>query len=838
MALAAALLSVPAAFAQYEGHEKYIMDTENNIGVNKYVINNAPDENGEYTLRLETFTTGSVERHAVPTDFVLVLDNSGSMLEDCLYGKNRPDYVTGTQMADQNDPFYKFLRPAHSPENLFLNRHCYSYARGYSMGNPGDAMSENNNNVGTGWSYFDSDNKQSASSSLYYYFAEDDTYYKIRRGKSGSYCQLFFTRTNGEKTYIYSTSATDIVVSATPPPSNEKNNAENKILLVGFDGDNIYRPVTRMEELKPGYEAFIQSIYEHNQTDPWADGVVKNTVAIVSFSQEFASGSVSNPSLAVPTGTLTYAQKHKTRVIKDFAEIDGSNVDNYKSVIDDYFSFRMGTQTFYGLRLAARLLERLQNKSADMAPINAAGQVNRNKVVILFTDGEPKEVYENGNMGTGSRFYTVRYSLSESELIKAKRTSPSGSEINGKVFCIDFAGLPGAAKYLQYVSSNYYDTGCTLPDDNLSNNPPIMDRIVYSGTAITPEEDRIFYMDANQSGGLERAFSAIADANTGDTSAHLVAVDVISSNFELPAGVETSGKIKLYTAQCIGSRTIDGQDYLVFAQPVPVKDRPALEEIWFNSVDEDDNIVWTKQTNLDIDEDVSCVISGKQLLFKGFDFANLWCGKDEESGHNNTQQVAPDDPNIAYRNPVYRGYKLIAEFPIIVSPNAVGGPEVPTNVIAFSGVYASDENGTPQGNALVNYPASNLILSVKLTIQKTGLAQGESASFTIDWKPVDGSAGYTEFTRFVLTGGSTTPEIRFINLDPNYYYRVRETGWSWTYEKTSPSSDPTTENPELVNPIVFVNKSKTNMPKHAEAKAVNKMRSENSETTTVYDLDK
>ncbi len=836
MAVAAAMILAPAAYAQYEGHEKYNEFPESNIGVNKYVVNSAPDENGEYTLRLETFTTGSVEKHAIPTDFVLVMDNSGSMLEDCLYGKDRPDYVTGSQMADEDDDYYNFLRPAHSPENLFLNRHCYSYGAGFSMGDPGQAMSENNSNVGTGWSYFASDDKQSAHPSLYYYLAEDDTYYKIKREKSGRYCRLHFTRTNGTKMYIYSTSATNIVVSETPPPSDTNNDAENKILLVGFNGDNIYRPVTRVEELKPGFEAFIQSIYEHNQTDPWADGVTKNQVAIVSFSQGFAGGNVSNPSLAVPTGSLTYNQKHQTRVIKDFAEINDSNVSNYKSVIDDYFSFRMGTQTFYGLRLATRLLQKLQNQSADMAPVNAAGQVNRNKVVILFTDGEPKEVYENGNMGTGSRFYTVRYSLQESELIKAKRTSPSGSEINGKVFSIDFAGLPGAAKYLQYVSSNYYDTGCTLPDGNYSNNPPIMDRISYTGTEITPEEDRIFYMDANHSGGLEKAFAAIADANTGDTSAHLVAVDVISSNFELPEGVETSGKIKLYTAQCIGTKTIDGHEYLAFAQPVPADTRPALGEIWLNSVDEDGNTVWTKETDLDIDNDISCVITGKQLVFKGFDFANLWCGKDEESGHNNTQQIDPSDPNYGIRNPIYRGFKLIAEFPIIESPAAVGGPEVPTNVIEFSGVYGSDENGVPQGNAIVNYPSSSLVISVKLTIQKTGLKQGESASFTIDWKPVDGSAGYTEYTTFVLTGGSDTPEVRFVNLDPNYYYRVRETGWSWSYDLTAPTSDPSTDDLTLTNPIVFENRPKSNAARHAEAMAVNKMRTENSETTTVQDV--
>ena len=43
----------------------------------------------------------------------------------------------------------------------------------------------------------------------------------------------------------------------------------------------------------------------------------------------------------------------------------------------------MGTMTFYGMRLATRLLQALQNQQ-DMGPINSVGQTNRNKVVIGF----------------------------------------------------------------------------------------------------------------------------------------------------------------------------------------------------------------------------------------------------------------------------------------------------------------------------------------------------------------------------------------------------------------------------------------------------------------------
>ena len=98
--LAAVIFLVPAAHAQPAfSPEKYVSFPDEHVGLNKYLKFTEPNADGEYTLRLETFITGSVSKRVVPTDFVLVLDNSGSMLEDCLYGKTRPDYITAAQLA-------------------------------------------------------------------------------------------------------------------------------------------------------------------------------------------------------------------------------------------------------------------------------------------------------------------------------------------------------------------------------------------------------------------------------------------------------------------------------------------------------------------------------------------------------------------------------------------------------------------------------------------------------------------------------------------------------------------------------------------------------------------
>ena len=184
MALAAALLLATPVFAQYEGHEDYVENTNKKVALNKYLVSNSPNDAGEYTLRLENFVTGSVSAHAVPVDFVLVIDNSGSMLEDCLFGNPRPMSVTSAQMADPESPYYNFLRPAHTPENLHYGRNRYSANYAYNGGNLGQIISTATTSADpvtyktATWSYFQPVDVLAAPS-LYYYFEEDDTYYKI-----------------------------------------------------------------------------------------------------------------------------------------------------------------------------------------------------------------------------------------------------------------------------------------------------------------------------------------------------------------------------------------------------------------------------------------------------------------------------------------------------------------------------------------------------------------------------------------------------------------------------------------------------------------------------------
>ena len=122
-------------------------------------------------------------------------------------------------------------------------------------------------------------------------------------------------------------------------------------------------------------------------------------------------------------------------------------------------------------------------------------------------------------------------------------------------------------------------------------------------------------------------------------------------------------------------------------------------------------------------------------------------------------------------------------------------------------------------------------MTVRLVIQKLGLKTGESANFTIQRRERAEGSTWTDFTTFVLTGeANSTPEVRIINLDPAYYYKVKEENWSWAYTNVHPEYS--TDDSSVKNPIVFENNPIPTPPPHAEAKATNKMQTWSASSTS------
>ena len=825
VAFAAALAFAPALSAQtntFFSHEKY--EESNGIGTNKYLLSDLPNEDGEYTIRLETFVTGDVKKVSVPTDFVLALDVSGSMLYNYLMQGEDPEtvYPLNSPKIQQDDGFsgytsYTCLYPVRESDG-YIQKSLGSWFELEPSANATNPTATAPAKYATRYIRYKNTSNPS-----------NDGYYRIWRKTvqhptTGKYYRnLVYRLKDGNLRYLWGNEAyrtTPVYDDAllydshvSPDPS------VNAVIYTG----TTYRLKQRREALIEGVSAFIQQIADENDDEShWATGVTRHQVAIVQFGYNY-------PSYTPSINENTYSDSN-TKVGKAFGAVTNSNKSQFVAAVTRA-TYAGSTFLDLGVHLSRMLLEDLQTKP-NMAPLNSSGGVNRNKVVVVFTDGEiSPDSGTGGTTGvTASYFGRISAALNDAVAIKAVRSSASGSQINAKIFTIDMANIDHSAVFLQRLSSNYPNATATKTSGGYSTDL----ESDYTGSPITPASDRIYYQDAGHT-HLTDIFTAIADATTGEnTSSSMVAVDVMSNSFSIPANV--SGKVKFYTMNCWGKKTIDGTEYLVFGNPVLAPNRASLANIWVSFTDENDNTQWKNVgtagdgTYADIDARISYEISSdrKTITIKGFNYAYMWCGHDadhENSHHgvgsgqtNYDAYLASMDPDGKNR---YRGFKLIAEFPVKADADAVGGPEVPTNDAIHSGVYKAGDDGNPTGGPIVNYPTPDVPLPVHLTIQKTGLKPGESASFTVQRRLAsNASSTYQDYTTFILTGdASNTPEVKLLNLDPSYYYKVKETGWSWSY--TLDTDEPSTEDPNLENPIVFENTPSTTTVKHAEAKATN-----------------
>ena len=751
MAFAAALLLVPGAKAQTP--PPYVVD--------KYLTSDVPNANGEYTLRIETYATGSVENVLYPSDIVLVLDMSGSMRYDYYSGyPNAPETlasnttllvketgnytgtISGTSVTNavryaQNRAFNCTWRP--TPESYIANT-CLNNTEG------GVAR---------------------------YYKHSDGNYYLVHQGGSESNGWTLYYKVGNSTIYLWKAGTT----TTRPAGTSTRSPEEITNALTVYAG-NLYRYKTRLEMLQDAVVQFMEAI-KANSVALAQQGKSPNRVAIVQFS---GMSSPKNSIITTDPQTVTIGGTEyvdHTFVRRNFTQVTASNATS----IENSIRAMKGdgeTPVHAGMRQARLLL--------------AGDNTTNHKFVVVFTDGEPRK--KVGNSTDIENFYSiVSNAMADANLIK--RTSG----INAEIFTMGLAPTTVSTNFLQYLSSMYVDpVTVTSASSGTAAN--------YSGTRNSDTTTKFYQDDATAD--FSAIFSEIAE-HISEGSTTVVNIDLVADSFKLPDGADAS-RVKAYTAQCTGENS--------WGSLVAAPSRGNVN-VWVRIPLTDGTYNWVRKS-MDIDNGITASVDTQngKVTVGGFDYQTLWCGKDDVHGG-------------------YHGYKLVFDFPIVVKDNALGGIDVPTNK-PTSGLYPVDPEGNvDEDNPIIFYPIPDLDLPIKLIIQKAGLAKGESASFTIERRKMDGSDSWTVFTSFVLTGTGTTtnPEVRFLNLDASYYYRVAETGWSWSYE-SAPPTHTSTENidPRLENPIIFTNTPKTtDVPKHAEAKAVNTMKSTGAGSTTVYD---
>lgn len=426
---------------------------QNPLSLTKTITHNDGDN---YTIKLETYSTGVVKDKPVlkdvSTDIVLVLDQSGSMVNEM--------------------------------------SNSYTYTKVYSV-------STNNT----------------------YYIQVDGAW------KSVSYSRGFFGL--GKGWYCDG--------SKVRPKTNESDTSDSTVQFYSRSKQ------TRLEALKEAVNTFVGQIEEKAK-----DSEATYRIAMVGFATgDEAKGEYStyeNTELFIGNNQYNYNDSSTTaqysNAFQDMKTTSGK--DNIESSID-LLAARGATNADLGMDMA--------NKIFAANPISEGE--NRNRVVVMFTDGEPTKWSEFDKNVADGAIYNAYTSINTYKASVYTIGVLDGADPTADITNADNTNVN---KYMHYVSSNF---------PNATNlDTPGTEGSILKG----------FYKKADDAEELKDVFKQISDnIQSGSSQVTLntssVLRDVISDDFSLPEGA-TADNILVKTAAYNGTKNGEIQ----WAKPVTFSD--------------------------------------------------------------------------------------------------------------------------------------------------------------------------------------------------------------------------------------------------------------------------
>lgn len=502
----------------------------------------AANADGSYTIMLEAFATGSTviteQKTDIPTDIVLVIDQSGSM-NDPIGGYTYTAYRTGGYNSRNyhNDEYYP-LRHNGGSENLWHKLNNNEYI----------AVSVEQKMVYTaisGWSnrnYYDNQNslyclvsgeyKSVAVRREGHLFSADEYWYTMdgqqilyTTGDSsipnfGQYAPLY----QSVKKYTYSytlNGVTTVIEESFGDGSSPDTQFYRRDYSSSAGG-------TRLNALKNAATTFANAVAakaagaDGDISTP-ADNV-NHRIAVVGFaSGQYYNGTnynYGNTEVFVGSNQYKYGSAAQGQYGNAFQDMNiSTGVGNVSASIGT-LSADGGTLTNLGLEMG--------NGIFGANPI-AEGET-RNRVVIVFSDGVP------GWSGYDSN--TANSAITQAETAK--------NTYGATVYSIGI--FPGAdATSAGNQNGNETEKANWFMQQVSSNN----------GTPQSPS----YYLSAADAGTLNSIFQQISDQiETGGTTSTLtsdaVVKDIISPQFTLPAGT-TAANITVETYACTGKNAND-----------------------------------------------------------------------------------------------------------------------------------------------------------------------------------------------------------------------------------------------------------------------------------------
>ena len=623
-------------------------DPDNGMKISKTATAN---KDGSYTITLEAFATGSktttVQEKDIPTDIILVLDQSGSMEGDI--GQVRYTAYTGNNT--QNKSNYEKRHNGGSanlwhqlPDGSYVSvsvtlQQTITYNK-ITKGRNDNGSSgytnywENRNNL---YTYVNGEIKK-----VVYtrerdngfqnwnckYALEDGTI--LNQNNEGSRYSPTFQNTDDGYLYLAVANENQNVYTYTYTDSN----GTTQTIGTSTGANMKYTPAfyqrstttsgggSRLNALKSAANAFASAVAtkaagEDGDITTTADNI-DHRIAVVGYADTNWDYGYNT---GVFIGSTLNRYENNAAGVYSTALQDMSTTNGKSNVAASLNALQASgaTRTDYGLIMAKGILD------ANPVPTGET----RNRVVIVFTDGSPTDY-------NGFQRNVANSAISTANAIKAEGTTVysigifSGADAStaGKEPDKDYEGSGWSANYTEAEMS----AACNWFMQKVSSN---------NGTPRTPS----YYLSAGDSASLNNIFQQISDQiETGGSETTLgsetVVKDIISPYFTLPAGTTASG-IRIDTYDCTGK---DGNTYT-----------------WSSTSGGNDG--------------ASAKVNGDQVSVTGFNFSENWCGTETDAQGNTT----------------VRGKKLVISFDVQPKPGFFGGNGVVTNTSA--GIY---ENGSAQ----------------------------------------------------------------------------------------------------------------------------------------------
>lgn len=635
--------------------------TDKGVVTSKTATKNA---DGTYTITLEAYATGSKViseiQKDVPTDIVLVLDQSGSMADDM--GTVTYDKYSGKESTNKKN--YE-RRHNGGDANLWYQLSDGTYvsvnvekSRVYNALPTNLKNSVDNGNKESYWKYVD-----------VLYEKVGDTYQKVTVTYTGHWWDGY--------TYTYTFSDGHQVVSEGSDSVPDFGSRAPLYALAADGSSTVYTytytytdadGVTQTIGTSTGANERYAKFYQRSVS---SSGGGTRLAALKSAATEFANSVATKA--AGKDGVLGTEDDIDHRIaVVGFADTDedygyntgvfiGKTMTKYSNASSVYATALQSMKTTEGKNNVTASLDALQTSGAtrtDLGMEMAKGILDanpvpadqtRNRVVIVFTDGSPTD------------FSGFQVNVANSAISTANTIKSGGATVYGiGIFAGADATSPGTkptSNLGNNSNSSALSAACNWFMQNLSSN---------NGVVQNPS----YYLSAADAESLKNIFKQISDQiETGGSSTTLsseaVVKDIISQQFCLPAGT-TAEQIRLQTYACTGktgdtyqwSKTDDGN-------------KGAVASIWQDG----------------------------QVSVTGFDFAGNWCGVETQT----------DGTEVA------RGHKLVISFEVVPKDGFLGGNDVFTN--ANAAIYANSTAQLPV--ATFERPQVNVpIKSVAVTAQE------------------------------------------------------------------------------------------------------------------------